>query len=64
MSYSLKLEETKYYIAVQDGPLDNQVFDTFEEAEQARQKLKLISESTYNSTMVASRIVTKKLLTE
>lgn len=64
MSYNLTLRETKWYIAVQDGPYDNRLFDTIEEAEAARQSIKSFSENEFNSTCVMNRIVEKMLLTE
>ncbi len=64
MSYNLLLEETKYYIAAQDGRYDNREFDTAEEAEAARLKLREWSENEYRSTCVRSHTIKKKLLTE
>lgn len=61
MTRTVTIEETKYYIAAQDGPLDNQVFDTYEEAAAARERLKEFGSMVYNSTMVSCHTKTIKL---
>lgn len=48
------LKLTKYYIAVQDGRLDNREFDSFEEAFHAREEIKKLDVMSYRSTYVSS----------
>lgn len=41
-----------YYIAVQDGRLDNREFLTYHQAEQAREEIRKTCEMSYRSTYI------------
>lgn len=51
--------ETKFYIAVQDGKYDDNEYDTYEEAVEAREEIKKYDIMTYNSTCIRDRFYRK-----
>lgn len=52
----ITITETKYYIACQDGRYDNREYDSFEEANTAREKIRELSVMDYRSTYITSYI--------
>lgn len=48
----ITLIETVYYIAVQDGRLDNREFSCYQLAAQAREDIRKLCEMTYQSSCI------------